>query len=96
VVSQCQKAIRSQKPPPSSIVGVPFCGFSATGRWHYRMESDNAYSPRGAESRLIQPKITMSLTSFRDATRNPQRSYQFNPSNIFLAVIAEYLIRLEA
>jgi hypothetical protein len=41
-------------------------------------------------------KLTMRFTSFRAATRNPQQSYGFNSSNIFLAVIAENVIRLEA
>src|SRR5712691_4983903 len=38
-------------------------------------------------------KLTMRFTSFRAATRYPQRSYQFNPSNIFLAGIAKNVIR---
>ena len=41
-------------------------------------------------------KLTMRFTSFRAATKYPQRSYEFNRSNIFLAVIAENVIRLEA
>jgi chaperonin GroEL (HSP60 family) len=47
------------------------------------------------DSRRIQPKIIMSFTSFREATRYRQQLYQFNPSNIFLAVIAQNLVRLE-
>ncbi len=46
-------------------------------------------SPHGVGRRRIQPKITMSFTSFREATRYPQRSYRFNLSNIFLRSLSE-------
>jgi hypothetical protein len=60
------------------------------------MESANAHFLHGAESRRIQPKITMGFTSFREAMSYPQGSYQLNSANIFLAVIAENLVRLGA
>jgi hypothetical protein len=61
------------------------------------MESDNAYFATwgGKWSNTTKNHYELHKFSQRDEKSSTIR-IKFNPSNIFLAVIAEYLIRLEA